>query len=500
MADAMLEQAKGELAAIDEQLDKVAAEFETDGLEFEEFKSLNGETPEEKNLHLMELKEQRVRAVDKVHLMEQVALQRDVIRGRREIERGEEAGIPPVEPEKSVFEGTAHFGRRDPMAALNAWRNDPEVAPIVAQLAAGNRGVELPATKRMIEMGPEYAQFWLPVGQWLNGRPRDRLSAFNVTTTPASPRDVAGQTPNTGEVEGTRPVIMRTTENDPFTSVVDMVTTIQVPTIQMQWWVEFDRAAPTAANLAVGENASAFNVELSGELVDVKVARYAVRHTNSRRALNNGIELQRIIMDRLPNLMRNGLDSEILNGDGTANRLQGILGWNAFHAHVPDMRNIDWAVTDTTATSIVATDGEIRELIKTIREGITSVMRYGGGRAMASATLVHFDVYDDLLNAADTTGQSLLTQNWATGVGPMIRGIPIVPTAHLGTADGTASAIVADWSTMLLLNNTSAEGGGLVISTENNDNVEKGLVTFVLDGEYGFIVENAQGVCTITKR
>ena len=498
MANAMLEKAEARYAAAEDAVMRTHEEIKSNE-DFADVPSLSGSI-EERDAQWAAMRVELAESRGEVEMLREVERQAELIKGRRDFLNGEQMPVPPVEQPQSVLDGTPQLRQGQPahpMSGFLQWFNDEDVKGANERIAGGARAATYPHGKNVLAMGPEYDQFWLPDGNWIAGQRRD---ANLVTLTPQPPNTGAGTSPGTGQVEGTRPIIMQTTLPDPYTSVLDLITTLQVPTIDSQWWVEKNRAAPTATDLDVGENAPAHLVDFEGELHDVRIARYAVETRVSRRAMNNGIALQRIVSDRLPNLQRNVLDSEALNGDGGNNRFRGLLHWNAYSTDVPDLRNINWDIADTTSTSTSLNDSdEPREFPHRVREAITTVMRYGGSGASANAILVHFDIYDDVLNAADTTGQSTLTANWAVGVPPTIRGLPMLPTAHLGANVNSVIAIVADWSSMILLNNSAAEGGGLIVSPDNADNQSRGLVSFILDREYAFIVENPNAVCTITR-
>ena len=492
MAETKLEQARGALAALEERAERVIEDIENPDLDFEDIKSLDGEGQAEKDASWSALRMEIVEARDKVQLYESAEAMRASLSGRREVD------IPPVEEPKSVLDETGQLrARRTPSEAYWSWQREPEVKDWLARIAVGDNRARLEHPTQLIELGPNWSQGWLPDGNWIAGNP-----AQWTTLTPQATRSPAGQSPNRGEVEGTRPVIMQTQLPDVYTSILDLITTMQVETIDSQWWVERQRDEPTATQMAVGENASAHKINITGELHDVRIQRYPIAADVSRRAMSNGVALQRIVMERLPQVQREMLDSEVANGPGTGNRFRGFLNWNDYSTEVPDLRNINWDLADTTTTSTSLDSGgvEARQFPMRVREAITEVMRYGGVGASANAILVHFDIYDEVLNAATTTGESTLTVTWGMGVPPTIRGLPVIPTAHLGVNVNTAIAVVADWRSMLLLNNVAArEGTGVIVSTENASNFEQGLVTFLLEGEYAFIVENPNAVCTITR-
>ena len=126
-------------------------------------------------------------------------------------------------------------------------------------------------------------------------------------------------------------------------------------------------------------------------------------------------------------------------------------------------------------------------------------MLYGGGAARPTAILVHSDLFDRLLNSRDDEGRSLMVNNDTMALPPTIRGLPVVPKLRLPTPynSGQVYAIVADWSTMILMNNTAAVSGGVIVSDTNGTNLQKGLVSFILDLEHAFIVENPNAVVTM---
>ena len=499
-----LEQAKGNLDSIEQKVLKVHDALNDPNIEFEDISELEGTDVQAKDASFLELRTELENARKEVAFYDSIQKTADAIKGRRDMLNGEEYA-PPAELDSTALTGRDKAGmptnisaEKSPATLFEAWykENAQELSASAQHLKSSTFGT------KQIDLGDRYLRTILPEGSRVMNTRLDAKARFGtefVTTTSGAQTGSAVAATN---VEGTRPVFLQTTLPNPHTAAIDLVSTLIVPAIDNKWWVEDDRVNPAIDDADVGEGNTAHVFDLTGGLQDVRIVRKALEIKASKMALNNGVQLERIIFDRLPNAMNNVLDDEVINGLGTGEQFRGIRNWNGFSTSVADIRNVDLVTASKTAGTANISDDEIELVWQRVQNAITQVMQHAGG-AMPNTTLIDFGVYDRLLTARDSDGRPLVVENFAQGIPGTIRGLPLIPSSRFGTSgeinDNQQLAIVADWNTCLLLIENASTDGGVVVSETNSDNQSRGLVSFIYERNAAFIIENAAAVCTITR-
>ena len=493
-------ESEARLAAAEEKLREAQAELSNPDIELEDMKILKGATFSEKNQAFSDLMAKVNEARDEHNLRSQVISENQLIEQRRrnaqmgrQVYEDAAAGTPPEQREAKMAKLTApQFqtpGRGGSVAGVtDAMLGMPVMNEFMGNWLEASAG-NFANFRGEVQLGEQYAKYVYPSGSWAYGIPLNDLTAQLATITTG---DGSGGTPTTSE--GTKPTIMMTTLPNPYMSVINLVNTMNVPTVDANWWIENTRHDLTSDEFSLNENTLPHEIDITGQLYPISTRRHAVTSTQSKQALNNGIQMQSIIMDRLPTLGRRALDQELVIGDGTAPNLRGIVNWSGFATTVPDPTVRQHSVAATTHSSADdMTEAEIRALRRTIFRGSTDITRLTGGVAAPNAMVFDWNVYDLLLTATDDNGRPLTAENFSVGIPPNILGMPVLPTSWMTMgADGTNFGILADWSRAVLQVQASLDGGGVIISTENEDNIKRGVVTFVHERQVGFVLEMPQ--------
>lgn len=495
-----LAEAEGKLRAAEDRLKEAQAELSNPDIELEDMKILEGATFGEKNESYTRLMSEVNEARDEYMLKNGLAQESQLIeQRRRNAQMGKmvladaAAGTPPeVREEKmqAALSASQFAGQngKAPVRGINeAMLAMPPMREFMGNWLEASGG-DFANFRGEVKMGEAYSNYVFPGGSWAYGRPMNDLTAQLATVQTGD-----GQAANT--TEGTRPTIMVTTLPDPYTSVVGLVNTMNVDTVDSQWWIENTRDDLTNDEFATAENTPGHEIQIEGQLYNISTRRHAVWTTVTKQVLNNGIQMQSIIMDRLPTLGRRALDQELVVGNGTSPNLRGIVNWAGFATTVPDpfVQDHSVASTDAPQGAVNMTEEEIRALRRTIFSAATQIMRDTGGAAAPNAMVFDWAVYDALLTALDDNGRPLTAENFSVGIPPNILGMPVLPTSWLTMgADGTNFGILADWNKAILQVQSNLDGGGVIVSLENEDNRKRGAVTFIHERQVGFVLEMPQ--------
>ena len=148
----------------------------------------------------------------------------------------------------------------------------------------------------------------------------------------------------------------------------------------------------------------------------------------TRVQLEDEAQVRAYLEDRLMFMMRQRVDGQILNGDGTAPNISGVLDRTG-------LQNQDWEHE---------TDKTLSKPLTIMRKAKTQVSLTG--RAMPSNYIINHATWDDCVTSESASGGYYLG-NPQSDFGERIWGLPVVLSDHLDddTAEDTVNAMVGDF-------------------------------------------------------
>ena len=509
MLSSGLDDARGKLQAVEDRIIAVQEELSGENAaEFGDVKSLPGDTFAEKNAAFTDWMSEKTQLAQEIALYEGVVEQAEMARTRRQaaavgrqLTADANGAVPPVQREANLQAITG--GQMD---------NDGGIfgAELTAPTVPGHRFYSA-LNERQRHGMPATGHYDLDAGYWDAVYGRNATRTGDLLAARAESGDLAVVTTSTttaaNVVRGTEPTLWQFRLPNPFISVLQLVGVENVDVIDSHYLVEYGdpgidtETDPTTAQAFVGQGATAYEVEVSTDRIPIQTERMAVFTDATRMSLRNGAEVQGIITNKLPRRLDRVLDNVILNGSGSG-QPRGILQWNGISANVEDINNQNFVPNTPATTGLGAFDeDDFRDLVShEFHTAMNTVMRTTGGDAEVGAIVVPFDLYSRLLMAKDTDGRPVVAMDYAGMVPPNILGTRVYPTQRMSVgATGSVFALMGDFSRVRLLNHTAAAESGITISTENEDNVKRGNITFVLEMIVALLIDMPQAFLTFTR-
>lgn len=197
----------------------------------------------------------------------------------------------------------------------------------------------------------------------------------------------------------------------PQLRVADLVDQQTATSGVIEWVIE--TASPVSANTAVevAEGAAKPEGAFTFTVASKALATIAVWVPITRQAAEDESQLTGYIQGRLSYACEKRLDAQVINGDGVAPNIRGILN------------------TTGVQTQSLGTDG----MLIAIRKSITKVQVAGYD---ASGVVMHPVDWEGVELAKDSGGGFIFTKDPSSLVAPRVWGLPVVPTVAI--AAGTA--------------------------------------------------------------
>ena len=197
----------------------------------------------------------------------------------------------------------------------------------------------------------------------------------------------------------------------PQLRVADLLDQQTATSSVIEWVIE--TASPVSANTAVevAEGLAKPEGAFTFTVASKALATIAVWVPITRQAAEDESQLTGYIQGRLSYACEKRLDAQLLNGDGVAPNIRGILN------------------TTGVQTQAIGTDG----MLVAIRKMITKVQIAGYD---ASGCVLNPVDWEGVELAKDSTGNWIFTNDPTSLMGPRVWGLPVVPTVAI--AAGTA--------------------------------------------------------------
>ena len=238
----------------------------------------------------------------------------------------------------------------------------------------------------------------------------------------------------------------------------------------------------TNAAAAVAEGAEAPESTLALTENEVAVRKLSTHIPVTREELEDEPQAESYLNETVPFMVRQQADETVLNGDGTAPNIRGLL-------NVAGLQDQDW-------THVSNTKKNLLRPLNTIRKAKTKV-RFGG-RAMATHFISNPNLWDDTVLSESSAG-GYYYGSPQTDFTERVWGLPVVLSDHLGdsTNANTVGAIVGDftpmWIQLRMRRELETEWGHI------NDDFIKEIRRIKASIRFALVVKRPQAFVKITR-